>query len=242
MKKTNMLAAAVITAAMASQASAIGVGTFDASGVKTGQNVQSSGTVTLVHTPVDHPFSGQWNFVDNGNGTADFSGNLYFGDFDTYTKVSVAFLGSMTGTVKAYGAEHTIGGTGTWDGTNFSFTVPTGGPNSGAASSYTSSAPSTCTGSGSIAGNTVCGTAGNTTPEYEGLVLSLVFSGDLSSFTGTLRTIEKSGSGLTANTTTFDYAVNGVAAVPVPAAAWLFGSGLIGLSAVARRRRAASAS
>lgn len=240
MKKTNMLAAAVITAAMASQASAIGVGTFDASGVKTGQNVQSTGTVTIVHTPVDNPFVGQWNFVDNGNGTADFTGNLYFGDFDTYTKVSA--LGStMTGTLSVQGAEHTIGGTGSWDGTNFSFTVPTGGGNSSIASTYTETGRS-CVGSGKIFGNTVCGSASKTTPEYEGLVLSLVFSGDLSSFTGTLRTIETSGSGLTANTTTFDYAVNGAAAVPVPAAAWLFGSGLIGLSAVARRRRAASAS
>ncbi len=31
--------------------------------------------------------------------------------------------------------------------------------------------------------------------------------------------------------------VSGVSVVPVPAAVWLFGSGLLGLAAVARRRR-----
>jgi hypothetical protein len=37
----------------------------------------------------------------------------------------------------------------------------------------------------------------------------------------------------------FDSASNDVSEVPLPAAAWLFGSGLIGLAGIARRRRAA---
>lgn len=36
-----------------------------------------------------------------------------------------------------------------------------------------------------------------------------------------------------------DYSLAGISAVPIPAAAWLFGSGLIGLAGIARRRQAA---
>src|SRR5690625_7879753 len=70
-------------------------------------------------------------------------------------------------------------------------------------------------------GQTVCGTWQGTTPEWEGFNLELTFSEDLSSFSGQLKAIEQSGSGLTANTTTTTFELMGE--VPVPAAAWLFG-------------------
>src|SRR5690606_23316306 len=112
----------------------------------------------------------------------------------------------------------------------------TGAANSSGASSYTQVSRS-CTDSGSIAGQTVCGAQAATTPEWEGLTLELVFSGDLSTFTGTIEAVERSGSGLTANTTTLLYDIDGTAVneIPLPAAAWLFGSGLLGLAGAARR-------
>jgi len=74
----------------------------------------------------------------------------------------------------------------------------------------------------------------------------LVFSADKSSFAGSLVGTDKSGSGLTANTTTINWQISGAVpppvtpTVPVPAAAWLFGSGLLGLAGTARRRRTAA--
>ncbi len=244
MKKFATLAAALAAATLSAQALAAPSNPYIINGITTGSNVDASGTVNLSFTPEDNPFSGVWYFVDNGDGTVNFNGNMYFGDYETYTTVSVPFFGSMDGTVSVEGAEHTIGTNvspgeplGSWDPATLTFTfdVPSGGPNSSAGSNYTETG-SSCEGSGSVLGNTVCGTQGNTTPEWEGISVELVFSSDLSSFTGTVVATEQSGSGLTENVTTLFYEVSGTE-VPLPAAAWLFGTGLIGLAGVARRRQ-----
>lgn len=61
--------------------------------------------------------------------------------------------------------------------------------------------------------------------------LNLDFASDFSSFTGELL-------GTTANNSTMSIALAGqVAPIPVPAAAWLFGSALLGLTGVGRARR-----
>lgn len=232
-RTTSVFVAAVAAAAVSQAYSA----SYEVSGFNTGISVAvGTGSVTITNTPNPVPFDGNWNFDFNGS-TVDFSGNLYLGDYSSYTVVSIPFLGSMNGTITYVGANQAVAGTGNWDaGTNtLSYHIPTGGPNSSIASTYTE-VSSSCTGSGSVLGNTVCGTRGNTTPEWEGLTLELTFASDLSSFSGTITAIEKSGSGLTANTTTSTYTIEGVAEVPVPAAAWLLGSGLAGLAGIARRR------
>lgn len=231
-RNTSVIVAAVAAFAVSHAYSA----SYDVSGFNTGISVNASGTVNVTNNPTPLPFTGDWNFDFNGS-SVDFSGNLYLGDYTSYTTVSVPIFGSMNGTVTYVGAEQSVAGTGSWDaGTNtLSYHIPTGGSNSSIASTYTEIS-SSCSGSGTVAGNTVCGTWGNTTPEWEGLTLELVFSSDLSSFSGTISAIERSGSGLTANTTTSTYTIEGVAEVPVPAAAWLLGSGLAGLAGIARRR------
>ena len=238
MKKLTMVAAiAALTAASHGFAA-----TYNMTGNATTVNVDSSGTVTLNYTaPNSSPaISGTWD-VDTGTG--GFSGNVFQGDYTTLTNVSLGIFGSMSGSVSYEGANHDLtAGTGSLSGTTFTYNVATGGSNSNAASSY-SNTNASCSGSGSVAGNTVCGTWGGTTGAWEGVTITLDFSPDFSSFTGSIAAVEKSGSGLTANTTTINYTVAGVldapAEVPVPAAAWLFGSALVGLAGVGRKRKIA---
>lgn len=201
-------------------------------------NVDAGVTPDISYTsPNASPaISGDWDFAFNGT-TVDFDGTLYLGDYSTYTTATF-FFSSMDGTITYEGAEHALSGTAAWDaGTNTLTYSYLGASNDGSGSIY-SETNSSCTGSGNISGNTVCGSFASSTPNWEGLDLNLVFSSDLSSFTGSLQGISTSGSGLTANTTTLNYAIAGavVAEVPVPAAAWLFGSALIGLAGVKRRK------
>jgi len=72
--------------------------------------------------------------------------------------------------------------------------------------------------------------------------------GDVSSMPITVNTVDSSGNGsfttvsVSANATvTSVYTVAAVTEVPVPAAAWLFGSAILGLVGVARRRKAVAA-
>ncbi len=233
MKK--LLLAAAITVAAASQASAASY-TFD------GATNDSSGTVTLTYN-VEPALTGTWD-IDLVSGA--FSGNIYLGDYETHTNVSLGMFGSMSGDITYVGANQVLtAGTGSYDaGTRtFTYSVPTGGANSGVASAYSetssscSDSSSVSSGSGSVAGSTVCGTRAGTNGAWEGLTISMVFAEDLQTFTTNVTAIERSGSGLTANTTSIYYTGNGVADVPVPAAAWLFGSALIGLAGVGRKRK-----
>ena len=80
-------------------------------------------------------------------------------------------------------------------------------------------------------------------PDLERFYMTLTFSPDFSSFTGTAVGADVGGGsgGTATGNTWYSYNFTGTAAqpaVPVPAAAWLFGSGLMGLAGVARRRRA----
>jgi hypothetical protein len=75
----------------------------------------------------------------------------------------------------------------------------------------------------------------------ERFYLTLTFSPDFNSFTGTAVGADVGGPITLGNTgnTWYSYSFSGTAAVPVPAAAWLFGSSLLGLAGAMRRRRTA---
>lgn len=239
MKKLTM-AVAVSTLALAANSYAA-VYNYNTSGVNTGVDVDvSSGTTTITYDPNPLTFTGDWTFDISGT-SATLSGDIYLGDYAANTSVSVPFLGSMSGSPTYTDANHAVSGTGSWNvGTRtLTYTLASSGPNTSNASNFTF-ASSSCTGSGSILNNTVCGTWANTTGDWEGLSLTFVFASDMSSFTGTISAIEQSGSGLTANTTTIDFDIDGtqVSEVPVPAAAWLFGSALLGLGGLKRRKMA----
>ena len=122
----------------------------------------------------------------------------------------------------------------TYQTTNiFSYTLASAGAKTSGASTANSTSASCQNVATSFFGQ-VCSTWAGTTADYEGITLDFLFIEDRSSFTGTTDAIEQSGSGLTANTTTVSFIIAGTS--PVPAAAWLFGSALIGLVGVKRKK------
>lgn len=144
--------------------------------------------------PVDSTpnFSGTWR-IDKTAQT--ISGNLNFGDYEVRTEVNV--FGKMVGNISLTGINHEFSGNGHWDPTTLTFkmSIPTGKPNSGIASN--------ASGSGSCKGNgMVCGGFSNSTQDWEGLSITLVFSKDLATFSGTAKAEESSGSGFTKTHTT----------------------------------------
>jgi len=206
----------------------------------TGIDVQvSTGTTTVTNDPSPLPVDGSWTFDFDGSDQVAFTGVINMNRLAPYDSVTAVDtpLGNMEGTISYEGASHSISGVASWDAATRTLTheLPSGGPNSSIGSSYTETA-SSCQGEGNVVGQTVCGTWGETTPEWEGFTLELTFSEDLAEFSGVLNAIEQSGSGLTANTTTTTFELSG-AEVPLPAAAWLFGSALLGLGGRARRAR-----
>jgi len=100
--------------------------------------------------------------------------------------------------------------------------------------------------SGAICTSQASAFTGGTKPNLEQFSMTLVFSADYQSFTATARAHDYgTQSGLTrTGTSVYTYTINGTyngvgTVLPVPATAWLFGSGLVGLAGVARRRRMA---
>jgi hypothetical protein len=77
----------------------------------------------------------------------------------------------------------------------------------------------------------ICGSVPNTAING-----TLAYSVSAGVVTGTLSTSQKTAGG--PSTATYSFSGSAAPAVPVPAAAWLFGSGLVGLAGAARRRRA----
>lgn len=108
------------------------------------------------------------------------------------------------------------------DGVNFGFAPVTGDLTGNALSLDLSSWTAYWNGTSFNQGGVVAATtdgAGNFTASWDALVVGGAFDGQIGGWT------------ITGNAS--------ASAVPVPAAAWLFGSGLLGLVGIARRRRAA---
>jgi len=178
-----------------------------------------------------------WSFDFSNLAAVTFSGNIQYGTYATQT--SVTGIATVDARYTIQNALQTFSGTGTWNAATNTLTYnkqvsgTTGGATVG-----------TNTGGQCVNGATsflakACDSATAATPSWEGLQFSLVFSADKLTYTGSVTGTDRSGSGLTANTTTINWQVSGSTPnpVPVPAAAWLFGSGLIGLAGTARRRR-----
>lgn len=232
MKRAHTLlpvSAILASAVLAGQVHAASV-VYNTEGQITNTNIDASGTNNIVYDPTPLTFSGQWEIDFD---TGEFAGNMFFGDYSAETTSTVFLIGTLVSTTSFFGVGQNIGGVGDWDegSLTFSFHIPTGAANSGIASDSYRSADPTCTGS-----STSCNAALAANPDWSGLTVSLVFDdSSLSSFSGSVIGVSRSGSGLTANTTTITHSIVG-AEIPLPAAAWLFGTGLIGLAGVARRR------
>lgn len=193
------------------------------------------------------PTASSTPLVVNGNWcidttTGDFTGNIAYGNYKTQTNVTG--LVTIDGRQTFVGVNQAFSGTGTW-GTNgsgdptLSFNYFNTTVNGGGASTQTQTSASCANGKTSILGK-VCTSFSSASKDWEGLNVAFTFDSIKYSFTGTVTGKDTSGSGLSRNTTTINWNLVGVdppAEVPVPAAAWLFGSGLIGLAGARRRAR-----
>src|SRR5690625_2163615 len=137
----------------------------------TGIDVQvSTGTTTVTNDPSPLPVDGSWTFDFDGSDQVAFTGVINMNRLAPYDSVTAVDtpLGNMEGTISYEGASHSISGVASWDAATRTLTheLPSGGPNSSIGSSYTETA-SSCQGEGNVVGQTVCGTWGATTPEWE---------------------------------------------------------------------------
>lgn len=185
--------------------------------------------------------SGGWTFDFTNLAAVTFTGEIEYGNYETQTNVS-SLAGSMQGHIVYTGVTQSFSGVGSYnEATNtFTYVKAAGASNSGGGSVYSATAPATCKSVGTVSSNTVCGGWALGTPAWEGLNLNFVFSEDRSTFSGKLIGTEKSQVsgvpliGTVTTTTTMNW--NIVGEVPVPAAAWLFGSALVGLAGIKRRK------
>lgn len=165
--------------------------------------------------------------IDTLNG--DFSGTIDVGSYAITT--DAGFWGSASTSYN--GVAHTFesGASGTWTGTTLNASLGSFAIGSDDATDSVGTRGA-CTGG-------LCNNFPLTVDSYDGLTLELVFSADLSSFTGTVNAQTWITTPIIGGTTvsTSIYSFAGVASpVPVPAAAWLFGSALIGLAGMKRRK------
>lgn len=198
----------------------------------------SAGTASNKTQPaIQMTVGSDWTFDFTNLAAVSFVGTVVYGDYKTQTNVTG--FPTIDGRQTLTNVVQTVSGTGAYnEATNtFTFTKAVGASNAGGASVQTQSAQACSNGQTNGLGK-VCTSFSAASKNWEGLKLNFVFSEDRKNFSGSLIASDTSGSGLTANTTTINWQI--AAQVPVPAAAWLFGSGLLGLAGTARRRKAAA--
>jgi len=200
----------------------------------------ASGTASNKTAPaIQLSVATNWTFDFTDPSAVAFTGDIQYGTYTTQT--SVTSFAAVDGRYTIYNALQQFSGTGTWNASTrtLTYTNAIGGLNAGGASVGTNTG-GTCVNGATSSFTTVCGSATTATPDWEGLTFSFVFSADKSTFAGALVGTDKSGAGLAATTTTINWQISSYEVfpiIPVPAAAWLFGSGLLGLAGTARRRR-----
>jgi hypothetical protein len=207
----TLLAVSILAAAASAQATVYSiVGTLDST-------ANSASGVTIYQNQT--PYNGTYPSTFTANQTIGLTGSLDI----TGTSISSGSLSlddygvltSLSGANTAFGAVFDSIGSG------YSFT------GSGAGWVITGSGISNCVGPAS---GTICGPASAGAPPIS---YTLTSTG-----TDTYHLLLTSGSEGQITSQDFSLTASSAPAVPVPAAAWLMGSGLVGLAGVARRRRA----
>lgn len=198
----------------------------------------TSGTASnKTHPAIQVVKASNWTFDFTNPAAVSFTGAIVMGDYKTQTYVNMPTpnIPVIDGRQTYTGVTTSLSGVGSYnDATNtFTFNYFNATVNGGGGSTYSETATATCANGVTSALGQVCRSFTQATKPWEGLALNFVFSEDKSSFAGTLQGTDTSGSGISRNTTLINWQIQ---AVPVPAAAWLFGSGLIGLAGISRRR------
>jgi hypothetical protein len=177
----------------------------------------------------------EW-YIDTISG--DFSGNLYYGNYKVQANQTLPVIDgrqSLTGVMQSFS------GTATWTtATHLSYNYLNPTRNGGGASTQTENSYSCINGQTSPLAK-ICGTFSSASRAWEGLSFDFDFFNGNYNFSGVLTATDTGGSGASLFTTSANWQIDAidppiVAPVPIPAAAWLFGSALIGLAGANRRK------
>jgi len=255
--RKTLLALSVLTAAAQSHAMVYRVtGSLDAvntvgAAVNPTLYVHSGSSSYSSSSSIWPTFAGVWDIATSGN-SGSISG--IFADFVQYSTSFSLVSGMLTAVINQPNLVYSFnGGTVTYDAATRTFrlgqpliysntdaAVPNNQTSDGALKFDTAAGaiPAVCSGQAIICSQQRAQFLDK--PDLERFYLTLTFSPDFSTFSGTAIGGDVGGPVPGGNTGNMWYAwsFNG-AAVPVPATAWLLGSGLAGLAGFARRRRRA---